>query len=87
MTNVKTAVSIEEPLFARAEELARQLDVSRSKLYEMALEDYLHRQESARILQELNDVVSEVDDAGAAEEVRLRAETRRHHRRLVEGEW
>ena len=83
MANIKTAVSIEKPLFEQAEDLARQMNVSRSRLYEMALEDFLRRQESARILQQLNDVASEED----AEEARLREGMRSGHRRQVEGEW
>ena len=34
---MKTAVSIPDPLFARADALARQLEVSRSELYARAL--------------------------------------------------
>ena len=83
MANIKTAVSIEKPLFEQAEDLARQMNVSRSRLYEMALEGFLRRQESAKILQQLNDAYAEAD----AEEADLRERMRPGHRRLVEGEW
>ena len=87
MANVKTAVSIEKPLFEQAEDLARQMNVSRSRLYEMALEDFLRRQESERIFRQLNDVASEEDAETDAEEARLREGMRSGHRRQVEGEW
>ena len=39
MACVKTAISIQESLFKEAEELARKLQVSRSKLVSLALEE------------------------------------------------
>ena len=83
MPNVKTAVSIEEPLFERAEDLARQMKVSRSRLYAMALEAFLRRQESQEMLQQLNDAYAEAD----AQEANLQDRMRPGHRRRVEGEW
>jgi predicted transcriptional regulator len=38
---VKTAVSLPDPLYHRAEAVARRLGLSRSGLYARALEDYL----------------------------------------------
>jgi predicted transcriptional regulator len=83
LANVKTAVSIEEPLFERAEELAREMNVSRSRLYEMALEDFIRQQESKKILRELDEVYAEED----VKESRLREMVRPTHRRLLEDEW
>lgn len=46
--NMKTAISIPDNLFAEAEQMARQLGMSRSELYARAVEAYLeeHRDET-----------------------------------------
>ncbi len=62
MPNVKTAVSIEETLFERAEALARELKVSRSRLFAMALEDFVLRAENRRLLEQLNEAYKDGPD-------------------------
>jgi hypothetical protein len=52
---VKTAISIPDNLFEAADRLARRLGISRSELYQRAVERYLHQQSS--------DVVREALDA------------------------
>lgn len=44
---MKTAISIPDHLFERAESVARQLDVSRSELYATALRTFLEQHEAA----------------------------------------
>lgn len=41
MSNRKTAVSIQEPIFEQAEKLASELNLSRSSLYTLALEAFI----------------------------------------------
>ena len=41
---MKTAISLPDDLFADAEALAQQLEMSRSRLYVAALREYLARQ-------------------------------------------
>jgi len=57
---MKTAVSIPDPLFQRAEELAQRLGKSRSQVYREALADYLARREPAGVTQALDEVVDEI---------------------------
>ncbi len=84
MENVKTAISIQKSLFKQAESLARRMKVSRSRLYAMALEDYIRRHENRQLLEQINNAYSgEPDKAEQA----LRTRSRRQHRRMVEGEW
>ncbi len=84
METVKTAISVRKTLFQQAEELARKMKVSRSRLFVLALEDFIRRQENRDLLDKLNAAyATEPDDA----EQTLRRKVRRHHRRLVEGEW
>jgi metal-responsive CopG/Arc/MetJ family transcriptional regulator len=53
---VKTAISIPDPLFAAAEEAARELGLSRSALYVRALRRYLARYQQTGITERLNHV-------------------------------
>ena len=56
MPTVKTAISVRESLFKRAEELAKELHISRSQLFAMAMEEFLSRHEAQDVLKRLNDV-------------------------------
>ncbi len=60
---MKTAISIPNPLFEMAEELAKQLHISRSELYAKALAEYLHSYQRASITERLNQVYAEEDSA------------------------
>ena len=55
---VKTAVSLSDELFERAESTARKLGVSRSKLYATAIADFLERSQSSDVTAQLNRVYS-----------------------------
>ena len=63
MTNIKTAISIDEGIFKKAEEMARQMKISRSQLFSMALEKYLRDIENKSMLERIN-AVYEVPDSG-----------------------
>ena len=54
MPSVKTAISLEENLFNQVNQLANDLHVSRSKLFTLAVKDYLKKQEGKKILAQLN---------------------------------
>ncbi len=55
---MKTAVSLPDSLFRRAETAARRLRVSRSRLYATAIAEFLHRREANTVTQRLNDLYS-----------------------------
>ena len=84
MQTVKTAISIQEGLFEQAEALARQMNISRSRLFVLALEDYIRRQQDRELLAQIN--AAYADESDAAEQT-LRRAVRSTHRRNVEGEW
>jgi metal-responsive CopG/Arc/MetJ family transcriptional regulator len=84
MQNIKTAISIQKSLFEQAEILARKMKVSRSRLFVLALEDYLHRQQNRELLTKINAAYADEPDPV---EKALRRKARRHHRRIVEGTW
>jgi metal-responsive CopG/Arc/MetJ family transcriptional regulator len=84
MDAVKTAISLKKSLFHQAEDLARKMKVSRSRLFVLALEDYIRREENRELLEKINSAYAGEPDAA---EQKLRSKVGRHHRRMVEGEW
>ena len=83
MATVKTALSIDESLFEQAEALAKELEVSRSRVFAMALEEFLKRHEAANVLARINAVYSDVPRESDKDQARRRAK----HREIVEGTW
>ena len=57
---MKTAVSLPDELFERAEELAARLGKSRSQVYREALAEYLFRREPQSVTAALDAVVDDV---------------------------
>ncbi len=84
MESIKTAISIEKSLFAQANALARKLKVSRSRLFVLALEDFIREQENRELLEKINAVYENEPDES---EKTLRRKARKSHRRLIEGQW
>ena len=57
---MKTAISIPDEIFKRADRLARRLGISRSQLYSHAVEDYVKKRRPESITKAMNRVVDEV---------------------------
>ena len=83
MAGVKTAISLEENLFNQVNQLARDLHVSRSKLFTLAVKDYLKKQESKKLLAQLNAVYS---DSSSKEEKTISKAMLKKQRKIVEQE-
>jgi len=84
MANIKTAISLQKSLFEQVEILAREMKVSRSRLFVLALEDYIRRHQNQQLLERINKAYQEAPDA--TEQKRLR-KMRRQHRKTVEDQW
>lgn len=84
MQTIKTAISIEKNLFDQAEQIAHTMKVSRSRLFMMAMQDFIERQKNRELLARIN--AAYADEPDAAEQT-LRRKLRRQQRRMVEGEW
>ena len=78
---VKTAISLQENLFQQMEQLAGDLNLSRSSLIAIALQEFIERHENKRLLDQLN---AAYEDDPQTEEVELSQDLRRPHRRIVE---
>ncbi len=81
MTTVKTSISIQKALFDQVNELAADLQILRSQLFVLAVEEFIKRHENRKILEALNAAYSDAPDP--SEEV-LREGMRRKHRQLTE---
>lgn len=70
---MKTAVSIPDPVFDAAEELAAHLGMSRSELYSRALSDYLEDRLERAVTRRLDQVYSNEDSTLDPELARLQS--------------
>jgi metal-responsive CopG/Arc/MetJ family transcriptional regulator len=84
VAHIKTAVSLREDLFEQVEALASEMKISRSRLFALALEEFLQRYQSQQLLERINAAYDEAPDPS---EQALRRRMRRQHRQIVEGEW
>jgi len=62
-TSVKTAISIQEDLFQEVNKIAKELKVSRSKLFVLAVQDFIKKQESQKLLSQINKAFSDYPDS------------------------
>lgn len=58
---MKTAISLPDALFERAERLAERLDKSRSELYREALAEFLARHDPDEITRAIDEVCEDVE--------------------------
>ena len=58
---MKTAISIPDELFSKAEEMARKTGKSRSQLYQEALSEYLLRRDPGAVTQAMDEALADID--------------------------
>lgn len=64
---MKTAISIPDELFQKAEGAAKSLSISRSELYQRALAAFLDRQEGRLVTEALNEIYGTDAEAEAVD--------------------
>lgn len=84
MAIVKTAISLDQELFAQVEEIACTLKVSRSRVFALAAEDFVRRRRNAQITQQINEAYS---DEAREEDLETVRQMRSVHQCLAEAEW
>jgi metal-responsive CopG/Arc/MetJ family transcriptional regulator len=84
MATVKTAISLPEPLFDRAEAVAHSLNISRSQLFATAVDEFLKRHERRALLEAINRAYEDSPTPEEREQLRIMG---RKQRKLLEGEW
>jgi metal-responsive CopG/Arc/MetJ family transcriptional regulator len=78
---MKTAVSIPDELFRKADELAGRMGKSRSEVYRDALADYVSRRDPGAVTRALDEIA---DELSAEERSFTKAAARRT---LAQSEW
>ena len=58
---MKTAISLSNSLYEKAEETALYLGIPRSKLFAMALEEYILKHNGKMITEKINEVYDKID--------------------------
>ena len=84
MANIKTAISIEKPVFEQVNALAHELKISRSRLFVLAAQEFIKRYKNQKLLDAINEAYDDLPDS--AEETTLRQMCSRHFE-LVRGQW
>lgn len=62
MTTVKIEISLEDTLFAQINQLAKELDISRSRLIALAAETYLAQNQNQELLAAISDAYEDNDE-------------------------
>lgn len=60
--SVKTAISMQQHLFDEVNALASELNVSRSKLFVLAIEEFIKKNENKKMLSQINAAFSDSPD-------------------------
>jgi len=81
---MRTAISVDDQLLDKADSTAKQLGVSRSRLFSMAIQDFLRQQRQSEMLARLNEVYR---DAGASPESRTAGRIKRKLHSTIKEQW
>jgi metal-responsive CopG/Arc/MetJ family transcriptional regulator len=84
MANIKTAISIEKPLFEEIEILAKEMDVSRSHLFTIAAREFIQHHKNQKLLDAINAAYEAKPDPV---EKRVRTQMISKQLRLVKNQW
>ncbi len=78
--HIKTAVSIDKDLFDKAEQIAKELGVSRSRLFSMGIQEVISKQENRKLLRQMNRALEKIyPDTDDEEHLRR---VKGYHRRM-----
>jgi metal-responsive CopG/Arc/MetJ family transcriptional regulator len=81
---MKTAISIDDRLLQQADDTARLLGLSRSRLFAVAIRDFLQRQRQEQMLLRLNEIYT---DQPEPSEKRLLRGVKAKMRQTVKDRW
>ncbi len=84
MSVVKAAVSLQKQLLQQVDQLAGDLNLSRSHLIALALQEFIARHENKRLVDQLH---AAYEDDPQDEETMLSQAYVKAYRRIVETEW
>lgn len=82
MPNIKTAISIEKPIFDKMEMLAKNFKVSRSFIFTQAAKEFIQRHQNKDLLERINKAYEDQSESES-----LVSKMRSKHHDLVKEEW
>ena len=82
MPNIKTAISIEKPIFEKIDMIAKDLNVSRSFIFSQAAKEYIQRHQNIELLEQINKAYEDQSDSES-----LVFSMRSKHHALVKDQW
>lgn len=80
---MKTAISIPDDEFKKADELAARLGMSRSELYRSALAEFMSKHSEEAVTERLNELYEGKDEESSMSEILLRMQAES----IAEEEW
>ena len=83
MASIKTAISIEKPIFEQINILAKNLKISRSRLFALAVEEFIQRHKNSELFETLNKVYSDLPESETIFLPRMRSK----HYEMVKDKW
>ena len=83
MANIKTAISLEKPLFEQVNLMAKNLNISRSRLFSIAVQEYLKRCENIELLSKINSAYDDVAQTSSEMVTKMRP----NHLKMVKDKW
>jgi metal-responsive CopG/Arc/MetJ family transcriptional regulator len=84
MGNIKTAISIDKPLFEQVDDLAHELNTSRSRIFALAAIEFIQRHKNQELFEAIN---SAYDDIPDEKEESLKSVMRARHLKMVKDQW
>ena len=84
MANIKTAISIDKPLFEQVDDLAHELNISRSRIFTLAATEFIQRHKNLKLLEAIN---AAYDDFPDEKETFLKSVMRSRHFKIVKDQW
>ena len=83
MTQMKTAVSIPQDLFQETDLIAHELNIPRSRVITLALEEFARRYQNKKLLKQINQAYSEPMTSDEKESLEI---IRSHQKRIARDE-
>jgi metal-responsive CopG/Arc/MetJ family transcriptional regulator len=83
MANIKTAISIERPLFENIKVISENLNISRSKFFALAAQDFIQRYKNKEFFAAINKAYDDLQEP----EAKLTNKMKIHHLKAVKEEW
>ncbi len=84
MGSVKTAISIDKPLFDQINSLADEMNTSRSRVFSLAAKEFIQRHKNKELLDAINSAYGDVPDE---KESSLKSAMRSRHLNMVQDQW